>query len=167
MAHRRSTRLDPPADDWTPGELALTPPTPSTTCNSFTSGSGEPRAEATSNYAAYTLRPPPRSGSSRQSCGRNPRPACRNPAGLTAFDTALFTLAAVAIVRQRFAMRFHPIGLILARRCLGPDPGGHVPNCDVQRRSNPLSLDRDCAAFCLALRWTADRPARQRFLTRS
>ena len=38
---------------------------------------------------------------------------------LTAFEVALFTLAAVMIVRQRFALRIHPIGAMLAAIACG------------------------------------------------
>src|SRR5271155_5547140 len=82
---------------------------------------------------------------------------------LTAFDTALFTLAAVAIGRQRFKIRFHPIGLILAATAAwGLIQASTGLSADVQRTlESSLNWTADCAAFCLALRWTADRPARQ------
>lgn len=86
---------------------------------------------------------------------------------LSAFDTALFTLAAVAIVRQRFMIRFHPIGLILAATAAwGLIQAATGLTADVQRTlESSLHWAANAAAFCLALRWTADRPTRQKFLT--
>jgi O-antigen ligase len=86
---------------------------------------------------------------------------------LTAADTALFTLAAVAIVRQRFAIRLHPIGAILAAAAAwGVMQAVTGITAEVQRTfESSLNWIASCAAFCLALRWTKDRAARQKFLT--
>jgi len=86
---------------------------------------------------------------------------------LTAFDTALFTLAAVAIVRQRFTLRVHPMGAILAAIALwGLIQAAASISADVERTlESSLNWAANCAAFCLALRWTRDRAARQKFLT--
>ena len=86
---------------------------------------------------------------------------------LTAVDTALFALAAVAIVRQRFALRVHPIGLILASVATwGLMQAAAGITADVQRTlESSLHWSANCAAFCLALRWTKDRATRQTFLT--
>lgn len=90
---------------------------------------------------------------------------------LTAFDTALFTLAAVTIVRppppRGFALRINPIGAILAAVALwGLLQASTGLSADVQRTlESSLNWTANCAAFCLALRWTADRATRQKFLT--
>jgi len=86
---------------------------------------------------------------------------------LTAFDTALFTLAAVAIVRQRFALRIHAIGAILgAVALLGVVQAAAGITADVERTlESSLHWAANCAAFCLALRLTGDRATRQKFLT--
>jgi O-antigen ligase len=86
---------------------------------------------------------------------------------LTAFDTALFTLAAVAIVRQRFAIRIHPIGAILAAiTAWGLIQSATGISADVQRTlESSLNWTANCVAFCLALRFTKERAARQKFLT--
>jgi O-antigen ligase len=86
---------------------------------------------------------------------------------LTVIETALFTLAAAAVVRQRFAIRFHPIGVLLA----GVAVWGLVQvaagiTVDAQRTlESSLHWVANCAVFCLALRLTGDRAVRQRFLT--
>lgn len=86
---------------------------------------------------------------------------------LTAFDTALFTLAAAGIVRRRFALRIHPIGAILAAVALwGLVQVAAGITADAQRTlESSLNWTANCASFCMALLWTADRPRRQRFLT--
>jgi len=86
---------------------------------------------------------------------------------LTAFDIALFTLAAVAIVRQRLALRIHPIGAILAAIALwGLMQASSKVTADAQRTlESSLDWTANCAAFCLALKLTKDRATRQRFLT--
>jgi hypothetical protein len=86
---------------------------------------------------------------------------------LTLFQTALFTLAAIAIVRQRFAIRFHPIGVLLACVVLwGLMQVWAGITVDAQRTlASSLDWAANCVAFCLALRLTSDRAVRQRFLT--
>jgi O-antigen ligase len=86
---------------------------------------------------------------------------------LTAVDTALFTLAAVAIVRQRFAIRVHPIGAILAAVAIwGLIQASKNITADAERTlESSLNWTVNCAAFCLALRFTKDRGTRQQFLT--
>jgi O-antigen ligase len=87
--------------------------------------------------------------------------------GLTAFETALFTLAAVAIARQRFAVRLHPIGAVLAAVAVG----GLVQvaagiTVDPQRTlESSLHWAANCVAFGLAFWLTSERAARRRFLT--
>jgi len=86
---------------------------------------------------------------------------------LTAFETALFTLAAVAIIRQRFALRVHPIGALLAAVVLwGLLQVAAGISVDAQRTlESSLDWAANCAAFCLALRLAGDRAVRQKFLT--
>ncbi len=86
---------------------------------------------------------------------------------LTAFETALFTLAAVAIIRQRFVLRIHPIGALLAAVAMwGLVQVAAGISVDAERTlHSSLDWATDCAAFCIALRFTADRNVRQRFLT--
>jgi hypothetical protein len=86
---------------------------------------------------------------------------------LTAFQAALFTLAAVAIVRQRFAARVHPIGAILGAVALwGLMQVAAGITVDAQRTlESSLHWTANCAAFCLGLWLTGDRAIRQRFLT--
>jgi O-antigen ligase len=86
---------------------------------------------------------------------------------LTAFETALFTLAAVVIVRQRFAVRLHPIGVLLAAvSLLGLAQVAAGITVDAQRTlESSLHWATNCAAFCLALRLAKDQAIRQKFLT--
>lgn len=86
---------------------------------------------------------------------------------LTAFDTALFTLCAIAIVRQRFTLRIHSIGAILAAvAAWGLVQVAAGITADAQRTlESSLNWTANCAAFCLALRLTRDRATRQTFLT--
>ncbi len=86
---------------------------------------------------------------------------------LTAFETALFTLAAIAIARQRFVLRIHPIGAVLATvAAWGLIQAGIGITVDAQRTlESSLHWAADCAAFCLALWLARDRPVRQKFLT--
>ncbi|HEV1283907.1 MAG TPA: O-antigen ligase family protein [Bryobacteraceae bacterium] len=86
---------------------------------------------------------------------------------LTAFDTALFTMAGVAIVRQRLALRIHPIGAILAAiAAFGLMQVAAGITADVQKTlESSLNWSANCAAFCLALRLAKDRATRQSFLT--
>ncbi len=86
---------------------------------------------------------------------------------LTAFETALFTLAAVVIVRQRFAVRVHPIGVLLAAvSLLGLAQVAAGITVDAQRTlESSLHWATNCAAFCLALRLAKDQAVRQKFLT--
>jgi O-antigen ligase len=86
---------------------------------------------------------------------------------LTAFETALFTVAAVTIVRQRFTVRLHPIGVILAAVVLwGLVQVAAGITVDTQRTlESSLDWTTNCAAFCVALRLAGERAARQKFLT--
>ena len=87
--------------------------------------------------------------------------------GLTAFETALFTLSAVLIVRQRFALRIHPIGAVLGAVAVW----GLVQvvagiTVDAERTlESSLHWTANCAAFCVALRLAGERTLRQKFLT--
>jgi O-antigen ligase len=86
---------------------------------------------------------------------------------LAAFDLALFTLAAVAIVREPFALRIHPIGALLACVVLwGLLQVAAGITVDAERTlASSLDWAADCVAFCLALRLTQERTVRQKFLT--
>lgn len=86
---------------------------------------------------------------------------------LTAFEAALSTLAAAAIVRRRFALRLHPIGAILAAAALwGVIQVASGITVDAQRTlESSLHWTTNCAAFCLALHFAHDRNVRQKFLT--
>jgi O-antigen ligase len=86
---------------------------------------------------------------------------------LTAFETALFTLAAVSIVRQRLMLRVHPIGGLLAAVALwGLAQVACGISVDAQRTLEAsLHWAANCAAFCLALWLARDRTVRQKFLT--
>ncbi len=72
---------------------------------------------------------------------------------LTAFETVLFTLAAVAIARQRLALRIHPIGAVLAAVCAcGLIQVAAGITVDVQRTlETSLNWAANCAAFSLGL----------------
>jgi O-antigen ligase len=86
---------------------------------------------------------------------------------LTAFETALFTLAAVAIAKQRLALRFHPIGVILpAVPIWGLMQVATGISVDPQRTlESSLHWTANAVVFCLALHFTRDRAIRQKFLT--
>ena len=86
---------------------------------------------------------------------------------LTAYETALFTLAAVGIVRQKFAIRLHPIGVILVLVVLwGLMQVAAGITVDAQRTLEAsLHWAANCAAFCLGLRLAGERVNRQKFLT--
>jgi len=81
---------------------------------------------------------------------------------LTAFEVALFALAAAAIARKRFALAIHPIGAILASIAIwGLTQVAWNISVDSQKTLE-ASLDwaTNCAAFSLALHL-----ARRQFLT--
>jgi O-antigen ligase len=86
---------------------------------------------------------------------------------LTAFETALFTMAAVAIVRQRFAICVHPIGVILAAVALwGLVQTAAGITADAGRTFEAsLNWAANCSAFCVALKLAGDLVGRQKFLT--
>jgi O-antigen ligase len=86
---------------------------------------------------------------------------------LAAFDVALFMMAAVAIVRQRFALRIHPMGAVLGAVALwGLIQVAAGISVDAQKTlESSLHWTANCAAFCLALWLTGDRTLRQKFLT--
>jgi O-antigen ligase len=86
---------------------------------------------------------------------------------LTGFETALFTLAAVAIARQRFLLRIHPIGAMLAAIAVwGLIQVAAGITVDAQRTLEAvLHWAANCAAFCLAFSLAGDRALRQKFLT--
>ena len=86
---------------------------------------------------------------------------------ITAFELAVFALAAGLIVRRRCAIHFHPVSLALAagswwallQAALGV-------SIDPQRSLEAsLQWTLNCAAFSLALALTGDRLPRRRFLT--
>jgi hypothetical protein len=87
--------------------------------------------------------------------------------GLTAFETALFTLAALAIARQRLALRMHPIGALLAGvAAWGVGQMAAGITVDAQRTlESSLHWAANCAAFSVALSLSRDRVVRQKFLT--
>jgi hypothetical protein len=86
---------------------------------------------------------------------------------LTAFETALFTLAAVAIVRRRLVLRIHPIGALLAGVVMwGLIQVAAGISVDAQRTlESTLHWAANGAAFCLGLWCAQDRTLRQKFLT--
>lgn len=86
---------------------------------------------------------------------------------LTAFDAGLFTLAAIAIVRRRFAVSIHPIGAILAAIAIwGLAQVAMGVTVDAQRTLDAsLNWTADCAAFALALEFTGSARDRWNFLT--
>jgi O-antigen ligase len=86
---------------------------------------------------------------------------------LTVFETALFTLAAVLIVRQRLALRIHPLGAVLAAVALwGVVQAAAGISVDAERTlESSLHWATNCVTFCIALRLAGDRAARQKFLT--
>ena len=86
---------------------------------------------------------------------------------LTAFEIALFTLAAAAVVRQRCALRIHPIGALLAAVVLWglTQAAAGITIDDESTLESSLHWAANCAAFCLALRLAADRTVRQKFQT--
>lgn len=86
---------------------------------------------------------------------------------LTAFEAVLFTMAAIAIVRQRFALRIHPIGAVLAAvALLGLLQVAAGITVDAQRTLEAsLHWAVNCAAFCIAVQLSKDSANRQRFLT--
>lgn len=86
--------------------------------------------------------------------------------GLTAFETALFTLSAVLIVRQKFALRVHPIGALLAATAVwGLVQVATGITVDAQKTLEAsLHWTANCAAFCIALRLAGERTLRQKFL---
>jgi O-antigen ligase len=86
---------------------------------------------------------------------------------LTAFESALFTLAAVAIVRQRLVLRIHPVGALLAAVVIwGLIQVAAGITVDAQRTlESSLHWAANGAAFSLALWFAQDRTLRQKFLT--
>ncbi len=86
---------------------------------------------------------------------------------LTTFEIALFALAAVLIIERaidrRAAIRFHPIGLLLAGAAMwGVLQIGLARTVDVQRTLEAvLHWIVNCAAFSVALAVTGDRARRQ------
>ncbi len=86
---------------------------------------------------------------------------------LTAFESALFTLAAVAMVRQRLALRIHPIGAVLAAVALwGLMQVAAGITVDAQKTLEAsLHWAANATAFCIALHLAKERGRRQKFLT--
>lgn len=86
---------------------------------------------------------------------------------LTAFELAMLALAAIAIVRRRWELRFHPVALLLA----GVGVWGLAQvwlgiSVDPQRTlQGSLAWGMDCAAFSVALALCGREPVRERFLT--
>jgi O-antigen ligase len=87
--------------------------------------------------------------------------------GLTAFETALFTLAAVVMARQRFRLRVHPIGAMLAAvAAWGLLQVAAGITVDAQRTlESSLDWAANCAAFSLVVWLARDREPRQKLLT--
>jgi O-antigen ligase len=86
---------------------------------------------------------------------------------LAAFELALFALAAALVVERRFAVRLHPVAVLLAGAaawgCAQAALGSSV---DTQRTLEAaLGWLTNCVAFSLALSLTSQRAHRQRFLT--
>ena len=86
---------------------------------------------------------------------------------LTAFELALFALAAALILERRFAIHFHPIAVLLAAPALwGLFEIALGSSIDRQRTLEAaLHWIANCAAFSLALALTLQRTRRRRFLT--
>jgi O-antigen ligase len=86
---------------------------------------------------------------------------------LTAFQLALLALAAFLIVRRRFAIRPHPVALLLAAASLwGVFQGALRVSVDPHRTLEAaLGWTVNCAAFSIALAVTGDSLDRRRFLT--
>jgi O-antigen ligase len=86
---------------------------------------------------------------------------------ITAFELAVFALAAALIVRRRFAIHLHPVSLALAAGSLWALLQAVLGiSIDPQRSLEAaLQWTLNCAAFSLALALTEDRVVRRRFLT--
>ena len=86
---------------------------------------------------------------------------------ITAFELAVFALAAALIVRRRFAIRFHPVSLALAAGALWALLQAVLGISIDPQRSLEASLQwaLNGVAFSLALALTRDRAVRRRFLT--
>jgi len=86
---------------------------------------------------------------------------------ITAFELAVFALAAALIVRRRFAIHFHPVSLALAVGALWALLQAVLGISIDRQRSLEASLQwtLNGAAFSLALALTRDRVHRRRFLT--
>ena len=85
---------------------------------------------------------------------------------ITGFELAVFALAAVLLVRRRFAIRFHPVSLVLAAGSLWALLQAMLGVSVDPQRSLEASLQwtLNCAAFSVALALTGDRVHRRRFL---
>jgi O-antigen ligase len=86
---------------------------------------------------------------------------------LTAFELALFALAAALILLRRFAIGFHPVAVLLAGAALwGLLQIALGSSVDPQRTLEAsLHWVTHCTAFCLALVLTRDRGRHRQFLT--
>ena len=85
---------------------------------------------------------------------------------ITAFELAVFALAAALIVRRRFAIHLHAVSLALAAGSLWALLQAVLGISIDPQRSLEASLQwaLNCAAFSLALALTRDRVVRRRFL---
>jgi O-antigen ligase len=86
---------------------------------------------------------------------------------LAAFDLALFALAAALVLGRRFAVRLHPVAVLLAAAAAwGCAQFAFGSSVDPQRTLEAaLGWLTNCVAFSLALSLTSHRAQRQRFLT--
>jgi O-antigen ligase len=86
---------------------------------------------------------------------------------VTGFELAVFALAAVLIVRRRFAVHFHPVSLALAAGAVWALLQALLGVSVDPQRSLEASLQwtLNCAAFSVALALTGDRVLRRQFLT--
>lgn len=86
---------------------------------------------------------------------------------LSAFEVAMFAFAATILVRRKFSVRFHPIGLILAAiALLGLLQVVAGISVDPQKTlQSSLVWTLDCAAFSIGLAVSRRDSVRERFLT--
>lgn len=86
---------------------------------------------------------------------------------VTGFELAVLALAAILLVRRRFAIHFHPVSLALAAGAVWALLQAALGVSVDPQRSLEASLQwtLNCAAFSLTLALTGDRVPRRRFLT--
>jgi O-antigen ligase len=87
--------------------------------------------------------------------------------GITAFELAVFAMAAVLILRRRFIVQVHPASIALAAGAIWALLQATIGvSVDPQRSLEAaLQWTLNCAAFSVAAALTADRVLRRRFLT--